>query len=72
MARKFQAIIIQVTPAMKKRLQEMAEERGISVAAIGRWALEAYLSLPQPSTNGTESATEQAAPQTETAPARER
>jgi predicted transcriptional regulator len=69
MARKFQAIIIQVTPEMKKRLQDMAEERGISVAAIGRWALEAYF-LSAPSENGSQPEAEQAAPQNETAPAR--
>ncbi len=32
-----------ITPALKKRLNQYADQKGISTAAVIRWALEDYL-----------------------------
>ncbi len=67
MARKTQQIPVLVTPDMKQRLQEAAQQRGVSMAVVVRWALEAYFILPMHSENGNNPTTE-TRPTTEAAP----
>jgi hypothetical protein len=58
MARKQVQLPVLVEEAMAQRIRELAKEKGVSIAAVVRWALTDYF-LPAASENGSTPKTDQ-------------